>query len=170
MRSHVSSARLSVSCLGAIAFALWLIVLPTVARAANCGHDGNGFDAWIAQFKQRAAVQGISPAILSSALAGITYDPTVVRLDRSQKSFKLSFEEFYARRVGPGLMRRGQALMRQHQVTLDRIEKRFGVPAPILIAIWGLETNYGADSSGKYSIIRSLATLAYACPRADFFP
>jgi membrane-bound lytic murein transglycosylase B len=101
--------------------------------------------AWIAQFKQRAAAQGISPAVLAAALAGISYDPTVVRLDRSQKSFKLSFEEFYARRVGSGLMRRGQALMRQHQATLDRIEKRFGVPAPILISIWGLETNYGAD-------------------------
>jgi len=67
-------------------------------------------------------------------------------------------------------MRRGQSLMRQHQATLDRIEKSFGVPAPILIAIWGLETNYGADSSGKYSIMRSLATLAYDCRRSDFFP
>jgi lytic murein transglycosylase len=161
---HVSGARLS-----AVALALMLTILPTVTRAADCGHDGHGFDAWIAQFKQRAAAQGISPAVLAAALAGISYDSTVVRLDRSQKSFKLSFEEFYARRVGSGLMRRGQALMRQHQATLDRIEKRFGVPAPILIAIWGLETNYGADSSGKFSIIRSVATLAYDCRRSEFF-
>jgi lytic murein transglycosylase len=160
----VSGARLS-----AVALALMLTILPTVTRAADCGHDGHGFDAWIAQFKQRAAAQGISPAVLAAALAGISYDSTVVRLDRSQKSFKLSFEEFYARRVGSGLMRRGQALMRQHQATLDRIEKRFGVPAPILIAIWGLETNYGADSSGKFSIIRSVATLAYDCRRSEFF-
>jgi lytic murein transglycosylase len=169
MSPHVSSARLSVPRLGIIVFALMLMVLPSVTRAAECGHDGAGFDAWIAQFKHRAAAQGISPTVLSSALAGITYDPTVVRLDRSQKSFKLSFEEFYARRVGAGLMRRGQALMRQHQATLDRIEKRFGVPAPILIAIWGLETNYGADSSGKFSIIRSVATLSYDCRRSEFF-
>ena len=66
----------------------------------------------------------------TAALAGVTYDPTVVRLDRSQRSFKLSFEEFYARRVGPALIRRGQTLMRTHQATLDRIEQRFGVPAP----------------------------------------
>ena len=169
MSSHVSSARLAVSRLGAIAVALLLIAAPCVARAAACGDDGAGFDAWIAQFKQRAAAQGISPAVLSSALAGVTYDPTVVRLDRSQKSFKLSFEEFYARRVGGALIRRGQALMRQHQATLDRVEKRFGVPAPIIIAIWGLETNYGADSSGKFSIIRSVATLAYDCRRSEFF-
>jgi lytic murein transglycosylase len=146
-----------------------LLLLAPSAAAAQCGNDGNGFEAWLAQFRQRAASEGITPATISSALAGVTYDPTVVRLDRSQKSFKLSFEEFYARRVGPGLMRRGQSLMRQHQATLDRIEKSFGVPAPILISIWGLETNYGADSSGKYSIIRSLATLAYDCRRTDFF-
>jgi lytic murein transglycosylase len=148
--------------------ALVLLTLSSVTHAA-CGHDGAGFDAWLAQFRQRAALEGISPTTIASALAGITYDPTVVRLDRSQKSFKLSFEEFYARRVGPGLMRRGQSLMRQHQATLDRIEQRFGVPGPILIAIWGLETNYGADSSGKYSIIRSVATLAYDCRRSEFF-
>jgi lytic murein transglycosylase len=146
-----------------------LLILSPVAAAAQCGQDGSGFETWLAQFKQRAASNGITPATISSAMAGITYDPTVVRLDRSQKSFKLSFEEFYARRVGPGLMRRGQALMRQHQATLERIEKRFGVPAPILISIWGLETNYGADSSGKFSIIRSLATLSYDCRRSEFF-
>ena len=53
----------------------------------------------------------------------------MIRLDRSQRSFKLRFEEFYARRVGPALIRRGQSLMRTHQATLDRIEQRFGVPA-----------------------------------------
>jgi lytic murein transglycosylase len=166
---HASSARLSVAHRWAVALALMLAVLPTAVRAADCGHDGQGFDAWLVQFKQRAAAQGISSATISSALAGVSYDPTVVRLDRSQRSFTLSFEEFYARRVGAGLMRRGQALMRQHQATLDRIEQRFGVPAPILISIWGLETNYGADSSGKYSILRSLATLAYDCRRSEFF-
>ena len=169
MSSHVSGARLSVSHLGAVAFALMLTVVPTMAAATGCGDDGAGFEAWLAQFKQRAAGQGISPTTISSALAGVSYDSTVVRLDRSQKSFKLSFEEFYARRVGSGLMRRGQALLRQHQATLERIEKRFGVPGPILIAIWGLETNFGGDSSGKYSIIRSVATLAYDCRRTEFF-
>jgi lytic murein transglycosylase len=152
----------------ALAFVLGLWLTSSVTHAA-CGNDGAGFDAWLAQIRQRAAAEGITPATISSALAGVTYDATVVRLDRSQKSFRLSFDEFYARRVGAGLMRRGQALMRQHQATLDRIEDRFGVPGPILIAIWGLETNYGADSSGKYSIIRSVATLAYDCRRSEFF-
>jgi lytic murein transglycosylase len=146
-----------------------LLTSISTAGAVDCGDDAAGFDAWLARFKRTAAAQGISPAVISSALGGLSYDPTVIRLDRSQRSFKLSFEEFYARRVGSALIRRGQNLMRTHQGTLDRIEQRFGVPGPILIAIWGLETNYGADSSGKYSVLRSLATLAYDCRRSEFF-
>ena len=149
---------------------LLLAAAPFSAPAvAQCGDDGAGFDAWLARFKRTAARQGISPATIESALTGLTYDPKVVRLDRSQRSFKLTFDEFYARRVGAVLMRRGKARLRAHQATLAKIEERFGVPGPILIAIWGLETNFGADSSGKYSILRSLATLAYDCRRSEFF-
>jgi lytic murein transglycosylase len=59
--------------------------------------------------------------------------------------------------------------MQRHRALLDRIEQRFGVPGAVIIAIWGLETHYGADTSGKYSIIRSLATLSYDCRRSEFF-
>ena len=154
--------------MGVAALLLLTALAPPVA-AQDCGNDGAGFDAWLQRFKRTAASQGISPEAIQAGLAGVTYDPTVVRLDRSQRSFKLSFEEFYARRVGSALINRGRNLMRTHRATLERIEQRFGVPAPILIAIWGLETNYGADSSGKFSIVRSLATLAYDCRRSDFF-
>jgi lytic murein transglycosylase len=154
----------------AAALAAALGCLPAAsAFAAECGNDGAGFAGWLERFKAKAAVQGISGATLATALADVSYDRTVVRLDRSQHSFKLSFEQFYARRVGSALIRRGQGLMRTHKATLDRVEKRFGVPGPVLIAIWGLETNYGADTAGKYSIIRSLATLAYDCRRSEFF-
>jgi lytic murein transglycosylase len=140
------------------------------AAQADCGgNDGAGFASWLERFKAKAAAQGISGRTIASALSDVSYDRTVIRLDRSQRSFKLSFEEFYARRVGAGLMRRGQALMQRHRATLDRVEQRFGVPAPVLIAIWGLETNYGADTGGRFSILRSLATLAYDCRRSEFF-
>lgn len=165
-------SRLAFARLGRLiaAFALAsAAVLTSSAQAASCGNSGEGFGRWLDGFKRAAASQGISQGIIASALAGISYDPTVIRLDRSQRSFKLSFDEFYARRVGSGLIRRGQSLLRSHAATLHRIEQQFGVPGPVLIAIWGLETNYGADSSGKYSIIRSLATLAYDCRRSEFF-
>jgi lytic murein transglycosylase len=139
------------------------------ARAAECGEGAGGFAAWLERFKRRAAGEGIAPRVISAALDNVTYDGTVVRLDRSQRPFKLSFEAFYARRVDSALLQRGRALMRTHRATLERIEKRFGVPGAVLIAIWGLETSYGRDSSGHFSILRSLATLAYDCRRQAFF-
>jgi lytic murein transglycosylase len=153
----------------ATAAAALVLAWPPTAALADCGNDGAGFSGWLERFKAKAVVAGISRSAVDSALADVTYDRTVVRLDRSQKSFKLSFEEFYARRVGSALIRRGQGLMRTHRATFDRVEKRFGVPAPVIVAIWGLETNYGADTAGKYSIIRSVATLAYDCRRSEFF-
>lgn len=168
MRACRASARSRRMKMGVAALLLLTALAPPVA-AQDCGNDGAGFDAWLQRFKRTAASQGISPEAIQAGLAGVTYDPTVVRLDRSQRSFKLSFEEFYARRVGSALINRGRNLMRTHRATLERIEQRFGVPAPILIAIWGLETNYGADSSGKFYVVRSLATLAYDCRRSAFF-
>jgi lytic murein transglycosylase len=155
--------RLRTAVIGAV------LGLAPASALADCGNDGAGFAGWLEQFKAKAAADGISKTTLASALGGVSYDRTVVHLDRNQKSFKLSFEQFYARRVGSALIRRGQSLWRTHKATFDRVEKRFGVPAPVLIAIWGLETNFGADTSGKYSIIRSVATLAYDCRRSPFF-
>ena len=138
------------------------------AFAQQCGGDASGFAGWIGTYKKTAASQGVSARGLA-ALEGLSYDPNVVRLDRSQKSFKLSFEQFYARRVSSSLLNRGRGLMQTHAATLQRIERQYGVPAPILIAIWGLETNYGSDGGGRHSIVRSIATLAYDCRRSDFF-
>lgn len=164
MRTRLARA-LAALCLGAAA----QLALGHAAQAADCGRDGSGFQAWIKRFGESAHEHGISKATLERGLKGVTYDTTVIGLDRNQKSFKLTFEEFYARRAGPGLIRRGQALMRQHRAVLDRMEKDYGVPASVVVAIWGLETNYGADKGGKMSIVRSVATLAYDCRRSDFF-
>jgi lytic murein transglycosylase len=143
--------------------------LPMPAVALQCGNGGSGFDVWLASVKTLAAKQGIRQSAIDAALAGVSYDPNVIRLDHSQHSFKLSFEQFYARRVDGALLNHGRRLIQSHAELLSRIESRFGVPKEIVIAIWGLETNYGADTSGKFNIIRSLATLAYDCRRADFF-
>lgn len=156
-------------CAVAAAAGMVLVATAAGATAQGCGSNGAGFGAWLAQYKARAQSQGISAQTIAAALADVSYDPTVIRLDRSQRSFKLSFEQFYARRVSSSLMSRGRRLMAQHKGLLDRIESRFGVPAPVLVSIWGLETNYGSDTSGRFSILRSLATLAYDCRRTDFF-
>ncbi len=139
------------------------------AFAQACSDDGSGFAAWMTQYRRQAASEGISPATIAAALDGVTYDAGVVGLDRNQKSFKLTFEQFYARRVSTSLIARGQQRMAQNKPLLDQIEARFGVPREIIVSIWGLETNFGADGNGGRSIIRSLATLAHDCRRSPFF-
>jgi lytic murein transglycosylase len=150
------------------ATALSLAIASSTALAADCGNSAGGFESWLGRFKAKAGTQGISGSALA-ALDGVGYDPNVIRLDRSQRSFKLSFEQFYARRVSTSLIANGRRKLAQNAALFDRIEKRFGVPAQVLVAIWGLETNYGGDGGGGKSILTSLATLAYDCRRSDFF-
>ena len=157
------------SSLVRVSFALaCFMAVSTPALAASCGTNGAGFKSWLNDFRKVAASRGISGRTFSRALGGVTYDRRVIRLDRSQKSFKLSFKQFYRRRVSAGLIRRGRALMRRHARTFARIEKRYGVPREVITAIWGLETAYGRVQ-GNMSVFRSLATLAYDCRRSAFF-
>ncbi len=135
------------------------------ARAASCG-TGN-FPAWLDEFKNEAAAKGISQAAITAGLNGVTLDQSVLARDHSQKVFSQSFEEFSGRMVPPRLTR-GANMMKQYGSALSRIEQAYGVPGEVLVAIWGLETDFGVNT-GKFQTIRSLATLAYDCRRADEF-
>lgn len=149
-------------------FVGFLLATATPAFSASCGNGPAGFDAWKQSFIASAPSYGLKPRIVSSALQNVSYDPKVVRLDRNQKSFKLSFKQFYAKRVNNAMIRRGQQLAKNYARMFNSIERKYGVPAPVIIAIWGLETNYGSFS-GNMPVLRSLATLAYDCRRSAFF-
>jgi lytic murein transglycosylase len=142
-----------------------LILPESGALAANCG-TGN-FDAWLADFKTEATSKGISQAAVNAGLSGVTLDQSVLSRDRSQKVFSQTFEEFSGRMV-PQRITRGSNMMKQYGSVLSRIEQTYGVPGEVLVAIWGLETDFGVNT-GKFPTIRSLATLAYDCRRADKF-
>lgn len=137
------------------------------ALAATCGNDASGFDSWLSQFRREAASAGISQRALQ-ALDGVTYSTQVIGLDRNQKHFSVSFEQFVANRVTAGRISKGKQMLKQYAGPLARIEQQFGVPPQILVAIWGMETDFGANS-GKMPVFRSLATLAYDCRRTEFF-
>ena len=158
---------LTISRLALAALALSTSVLsaePALAAVA-CG-SGN-FDAWLADFKTEAAAKGISQQAITAGLAGVTLDQSVLNRDKSQKVFTQTFEEFSGRMVPPR-MTRGSNMMKQYGSVLSRIEQTYGVPGEILVAIWGLETDFGVNT-GKFATIRSLATLAYDCRRAEQF-
>lgn len=160
---------IKVSVFRGLVLAAALAAPAAAAHAQSCGNGPEGFDQWLAAYKSRAKSSGISERAISQGLAGVTYDRRVIGLDRGQRSFKLSFDQFYARRVSTSMIKRGQGIINQRRAMFDQIEKRYGVPPQILVAIWGLETNYGGDSGGKFSILQSLATLAYDCRRSAFF-
>ena len=145
---------LIVGCLGLVA---WLAVSPAWA-AAPCGGD---FGAWLTGVKAEAAADRISQRAIQSALGGVTYDPSIIARDHAQGVFRQSFEQFSGRMVPPRLLR-GERLYAQYGATLSRIEAQYGVPGAVIVAIWGLETDFGADN-GRFPTIRSLATLAYDC-------
>ncbi|QFU17598.1 lytic murein transglycosylase [Microvirga thermotolerans] len=135
--------------------------------AATC-RDPAGFEKWLGDIRQEAIRQGISAEAVEAGLAGVTFDPGVIRKDRGQGVFKQSFEQFAGRMVSPYRLKTGAALLRKHAGTLARIEQQFGVPGPVLVAIWGLESDFGAVK-GNMATIRSVATLAYDCRRTDMF-
>ncbi len=132
--------------------------------AADCEGD---FASWLERFKAEAASAGVSQDTLAAALDGISPDPNVLSRDRRQGVFRQSFEQFSGRMVPPRLAR-GASRLRQQAALFGRIEQQFGVSGPILVAIWGLETDYGADV-GRFPTIRALATLAHDCRRPDRF-
>jgi len=148
-----------------IALALVAILVGGRSHAAPCGGD---FDAWLADFKRDAASQGVSQKTIAAALDGLVEDPATLTRDHSQHVFTQTFEQFSGRMISPDRMRKGPALLKQYAPTFARIEQQFGVPGPVITAIWGLETDFGVNQ-GKFSIVRSVATLAHDCRRTDKF-
>ena len=142
-----------------------LTISTTAGHAATCG--AGSFQAWLDDFKAEAAAKGISQAAIASGLNGVTLDQGVLSRDRSQKVFSQSFEEFSGRMVPPRLSR-GANMLKQYGSVLSRIEQTYGVPGEVLVAIWGLETDFGVNI-GKFPTMRSLATLAYDCRRSEMF-
>lgn len=128
----------------------------------------SAFDNWLAAFRRDAAAQGISAATLDAALTGITPVERVVELDRRQPEFVQTFSDYLGRRVTPSRVARGRELMAEHAAPLDAVEQQYGVPKAVLVAFWGLETNYGS-TLGSHNIPASLATLAFDGRRSDFF-
>jgi len=155
---------------GRLLFALLLalaVPLGGSALAQGCGNDSAGFNQWLESIKSDAAAQGISQRTISSALNGARYSNATIRLDRNQKVFKQSFEQFSGRMIPPR-MGRAKNMLAKHAGLFARIEQQIGVPKEIVVAIWGLESDFGAVG-GNASVIDAVATLAYDCRRSAFF-
>jgi lytic murein transglycosylase len=158
----VMASRIS---LRALALGALLAASAAPALAAPCGTGT--FEAWLEDFKQEASAKGISQPAIQAGLTGVSLDKAILARDHSQAVFNQSFEQFSGRMVPPRLGR-GSNMLKQYGSVLSRIEQAYGVPGEVLVAIWGLETDFGVNT-GKFPTMRSLATLAYDCRRSDMF-
>ncbi|KUF10606.1 lytic murein transglycosylase [Pseudoponticoccus marisrubri] len=134
------------------------------------GVDGTeaGFRAWTRDFRPRALRQGISARVFDAAFAGVRFDPRVVARDRSQSEFSKTIWDYLDSAVSDTRVSNGRAALRRHGPLLNRIEARYGVEKEVVLAVWGMETNYGSFR-GEDNVIRSMASLAYDGRRARFF-
>jgi len=146
---------------------LCIAAITTPSYAARCGGD---FNTFVAAMSQEAAAAGISQGVLGAALGGVTQDAAVLAFDRRQRgTFTKTFEQYVSTRVGPGRINAGRAMLQRHAALLSSIEAQFGVPRQILVAIWGLETDFGKGDMGKLPVFRVLATMAHDCRRTELF-
>jgi lytic murein transglycosylase len=142
---------------------LWAGVAP--GEAATC--QTQSFERWLDGVHQEAAAQGVGPGALA-ALNGLAFDPAVVRRDHGQGVFQQTFLQFSDRMAAAYRIQGGIAMIKRHADLFARIEKQYGVPAPVITAFWALESDFGSNN-GKYPILRAVATLAYDCRRPQFF-
>ena len=130
--------------------------------------NAEDFNTWLDKLKTEAKRQGISQKTLDSSLIGIKPIPRVIELDRKQPEFTLTFAEYLKRVVSDRRIRIGKFKLKEHKELLREISSRYGVQSRYIVALWGIETDFGRITGG-FPVISSLATLAYDGRRSKFF-
>lgn len=143
-------------------------VAPGAPDPAMRAQANPGYDAWVAAFRPRAVAAGISPGVVDRAFRGAGFLPGVIERDRSQAEFKRSFEDYLSLVASPKKVELGRAAFARQRGRLGAIEARYGVPAEICCAIWGVESTYGTRR-GDIPVISATSTLAYEGRRGAFF-
>jgi membrane-bound lytic murein transglycosylase B len=137
------------------------------AHAATCGNSAGGYEAWKQQFAGEARAKGVSAGTIQ-ALMATNYAQATINADRGQRSFKLSLDQFLAKRGATTIVAKGRQLKNSQAALFSSIQQRYGVPPGPLIAIWGMETGFGSQR-GNQNMLASIATLSYDCRRSEYF-
>ncbi len=126
------------------------------------------FDQWLDALREEALARGIRAATLDQALVGVTPVERVIELDRNQPEFKLTYRGYIDRVMPPSRIERGRRLLREHRDTLLPIARAYGVPAHVIVALWGIESDFGRIQGG-FEILPALVTLAHDERRSAYF-
>lgn len=141
---------------------------PAATQAQPADQDSAAFAEWLRSVRDEGLDHGISAATLDAALTGLRPHQRVIELDRHQPEFTQTFRQYLEKRVTPSRIETGRARLKAHRDLLERIGRGYGVQPRFIVALWGLETNFGRTTGG-FSVIRSLATLAFDGRRSAYF-
>jgi len=126
------------------------------------------FAAWLEGVKREALAEGISSRTVQAALAGVEPIPRILELDRRQPEKTISFNEYVKRTINQARIDRGRHLLREHGSDLDRIGRKYGIQPRFIVALWGIETDFGRNMGG-FKVVDALATLAHDGRRSSYF-
>ena len=141
----------------------------TLARPSGPIHlDEAKFKVWLENFKNDAAREGISKETIDSALADIKPIPRIIELDRKQPEFTKTFQQYIESVVPQARIKRANEELAKNRQLLEEISKKYGVQKRFIVALWGIETDFGTKT-GSYYIPEALATLAFEGRRHEFF-
>ena len=140
-----------------------LAALLSSARAQQ-----RSFDAWLQDFRSEALAARISSATLDAALAGLAPLEPVIARDREQPEFTLDFRSYLTRVASQSRIEEGQRMLAEHGQLVRAVGSRYGMPPSLLVAVWGIESNYGR-TQGEFPVVQALATLAYDGRRGAMF-
>ena len=149
---------------------LWLILLLSLMFTPSpaLAQKKKSFQLWLADFRSEAAAKGISQATLRTTLSKVQYLPKVIELQKNQPEFKFTVEEYLIRVASEARVLRGREVLAENLSLLNKIGEFYGVPPQYLVALWGIETDYG-KMTGGFPVLDAVATLAYGGSRSDFF-
>lgn len=148
---------------------LFIISLTTASLSAlSMAEESSYFTFWLEALKNEAREAQISERTIAETFKNAQYLPRVIVLDRGQPEFISPFLSYVEKRVSPSRIDQGRLVMQEQAALLSQVEAGYGVPQQVLVAFWGLETNYGANK-GNFGLPSSLMTLAYEGRRAAFF-
>ena len=152
----------------AVVLACALSVAAQAQTASETEFDMTRWQNWLMGVRIEAAEKGVPQATLNEALRGITPIARVIELDRRQPEFTLTFQEYLDRVVPQSRVERGRDRLAENRALLDQVSAQYQVPAAAIVALWGIETDFGR-TTGTFNVVNSLATLAFDGRRSSYF-
>jgi lytic murein transglycosylase len=167
-RRYDHTVRLAVLVISGVVLFGSVGAVDATANDRSCRNTGS-FANWKRDFRREVAASGVNERVIRAAYDPIVFDPNIIRRDRRQSFFSMSFVDFSNRLVSSNRLKTGARKLTQRADWFRKAEQKYGVPAPVITAFWALESDFGAGISKQSLVFNSLATLAYDCRRPEMF-